>query len=401
MAPLRNTRAALKATSATNEQAESGQSATMHTSATPATGEAAEQGDATQSESEEEQSTDAELLALRRRVQEKEEYTALLKRIQELEQEQESLSRHSRSENAPTTPAVRGGPRFEKHSLEYRGKHLQELRQWIRAVEDDHKNFPEVFISDQRRVFYASKALKPGSLAYKHWTSKREQVDSLDEISWTDFLDVLYDALGSKEARMARAYYDHMEAKWDPKKQSIVEFHRQLKGYEETFVNPVDDHYLYYQLWRQIPEEYRSKLIGTNKPKTRDGIVKAIEELDIDRKRDRSQSDAAKQSESKRPKHSSHSSNKEPRQTDADSSKSSSKESSKNLKESKTSASLYCNFCHRKGHTESNCYTKDPSKRPASSTQSNPNRIAVTTVPDSGKDQALLSQPQGQQRKNQ
>jgi hypothetical protein len=124
MAPQRNTRAASKATSATNEQAESGQSATMHPSATPVIGEAAEQDDATQSESEEEQPTNAELLALRRRVQEKEEYTALLKRIQELKQEQELLSQYSRSVNAPTTPAVRSGPRFEKHSLKYRGKHL-------------------------------------------------------------------------------------------------------------------------------------------------------------------------------------------------------------------------------------------------------------------------------------
>jgi hypothetical protein len=66
---------------------------------------------------------------------------------------------------------------------------------------------------------------------------------------------------------MAQAYYDHQEAKWDPKKQSILDFHRKLKSYEETFVNPINDHYLYYQLWRQIPDEYRDKLIGTNKPK--------------------------------------------------------------------------------------------------------------------------------------
>jgi hypothetical protein len=82
-----------------------------------------------------------------------------------------------------------------------------------------------------------------------------------------------------------------------------VDFYRKLKSYEETFVNPIDDHYLYYQLWRQIPDEYRDKLIGTNKPKTRDDIVKAIEELEIDRKRDRSKSDAFKQPESKRPRH--------------------------------------------------------------------------------------------------
>jgi len=68
-------------------------------------------------------------------------------------------------------------------------------------------------------------------------------------------------------------------------------------------VNPIDDYYLYYQLWRQILEEYRDKLVGTNKLKTQDEIVKAIKELEIDCKQDRSKSDAAKQLESKRPKH--------------------------------------------------------------------------------------------------
>jgi len=67
---------------------------------------------------------------------------------------------------------------------------------------------------------------------------------------------------------MAKAYYNHQEAKWDPKSQSIVDFHCKLKSYKETFVNPIDDYYLYYQLWRQILEEYRDKLVGTNKPKT-------------------------------------------------------------------------------------------------------------------------------------
>ena len=86
--------------------------------------------------------------------------------------------------------------------------------------------------------------------------AKQEQIDSLEELSWDDFLEVLYDALGSKEACMAQAYYDHQEAKWDLKEQSIVDFHRKLKSYEETFVKPIDDYYLYYQLWRQISDEY-------------------------------------------------------------------------------------------------------------------------------------------------
>ena len=86
--------------------------------------------------------------------------------------------------------------------------------------------------------------------------SKRKQVESLEDISWAEFLDVLHNTLGSKEARMAQAYYSHQEAKWDPAKQSIVEFYRKLKSYEETFVNPINDYYLYYQLWRQIPDKY-------------------------------------------------------------------------------------------------------------------------------------------------
>ena len=36
---------------------------------------------------------------------------------------------------------------------------------------------------------------------------------------------MLYDALGSKEARIAQAYYNYQEAKWDLKKQLIVNFY--------------------------------------------------------------------------------------------------------------------------------------------------------------------------------
>jgi hypothetical protein len=190
-----------------------------------------------------------QLQALRKRVAEQEEYTQLLRRIQELEDEQtEQTTRATRQTDEPATQSSSRGPRFDKHTIEYRGKNIQELRQWIRALEDDHENFPDTFVNDQKRVFYASKALKHGSQPYKHWVAKREQIESLDDISWSEFLDVLYDALGSKEARMAQAYYDHQEAKWDPEKQSIIDFHHELKSYEETFVHPIDDHYLYYQL---------------------------------------------------------------------------------------------------------------------------------------------------------
>ena len=62
----------------------------------------------------------------------------------------------------------------------------------------------------------------------------------------------------------------------------------------------MEENYFYYQLWRQVPEDFREYLIGTNKPKTRDEIVKAIKQLETDRKRDRSKSTAAIQSENKR-----------------------------------------------------------------------------------------------------
>ncbi len=126
------------------------------------------------------------------------------------------------------------------------------------------------------------------------------------------------DALGSKKARKAQAYYNHQEAKWDPTKQSIVDFHRYLTSLEETFSTPISapisDEFLYYQLWRQVPRGFREKLTSTNKPKIQDAIVRAIEELELDRKQDRSKSDAAKQSGSKCPRHDKpHNSNSNPR----------------------------------------------------------------------------------------
>jgi hypothetical protein len=313
-------RAGLKLHSAVITQATSRESTIANAAPTPTPAQRIEEA-----EEPSDEANTTQLQALRKRVAEKEEYTRLLQRFKELEREESELaSQTPRRQNDGITLLTSRGPRFDKHTLEYCGKNLQELRQWIRALEDDHKNFPDTFVNDQKRIFYASKAIKHRSQPYKHWAAKREQIESLDEISWDDFLEVLYNALGSKEARMAQAYYDHQEAKWDPKKQSIVDFYRKLKSYEETFVNPIDDHYLYYQLWRQIPDEYRDKLTGTNKPKTRDELVKAVEELEIDRKRDRSKSDATKQLESKRQKHD----------------------------------GLYCDYCNREGHIDDDCFRR-------------------------------------------
>jgi hypothetical protein len=221
-----------------------------------------------------------------------EEHNQLLKRIRQLQEEHNTIADRTRpSSTASSQPSSRG-PRFDKHTLEYKGKNTQELRQWIRSLEDDHKTFPEIFDLDRKRVYYASRALKPDTQAYKHWMSKRDAKD-LDNITWKAFVDTMYDALGSKEARVAQAYYSHQEAKWDPKRWSIVDFYRHLKSLEDSFLAPIEENYLYYQLWRQVPEDFRERLIGTNRPKTRDEIVKAIEQLETDRKRDCSKSNAA------------------------------------------------------------------------------------------------------------
>ena len=102
----------------------------------------------------------------------------------------------------------------------------------------------------------------------------------------------MYDILGSKEARVAQAYYSHQEAKWDPKRWSIVNFYRQLKSLKDSSLAPMKENYLYYQLWRQMLEDFWERLIETNRPKTRDEIVKAIKQLETDRKRDRLKSNA-------------------------------------------------------------------------------------------------------------
>jgi hypothetical protein len=192
----------------------------------------------------------------------------------------------------------------------------------------------------------------------------RNKVDSLDDITWEEFIEVLHDALGSKEARKAQSYYDHQEAKWDPAKQSIVDFHRYLTNLEQSFSDSVLDEYLYYQLWRQVLEDFREKLTGTNKPKTRDAIVNAIKELELDRKRDRSKSDVGKQPESKRPKHDRRS-NAPARQNqgqnanpDKDKDKDKSKapdNKNKPSKEGQYGSSILCFKCKKPGHKANDC----------------------------------------------
>ena len=101
-------------------------------------------------------SLESENVALLRHVKALEEHNQLLERIRQLQEEHNTIADRTRpSSLAPSQPSRRG-PRFDKHTLEYRGKNTQELRQWIRSLENDHKTFPDVFDSDQKRVYYAS-----------------------------------------------------------------------------------------------------------------------------------------------------------------------------------------------------------------------------------------------------
>jgi hypothetical protein len=145
---------------------------------------------------------------------------------------------------------------------------------------EDDVNFPEVFNIDQKRVYNTSRVLKTGTQAYKHWMAKHDKAD-LVMMTWMEFYDILYNTLGLMEAHVAHAYYKHQKAKWDPKKHTIVEYTRYFKSLKKTF-QPVGEHCLFYQLWRQYPEEKKDKLVGKNKPKKRDEIAKAIKQLNID-----------------------------------------------------------------------------------------------------------------------
>ena len=69
-----------------------------------------------------------------------------------------------------------------------------------------------MFDLDQKCIYYASRALKLDTPSYKHWTSKCD-AEELENITWKIFVNTMYDALRSKEVRVAQAYYSHQEAK--------------------------------------------------------------------------------------------------------------------------------------------------------------------------------------------
>ena len=89
------------------------------------------------------------LQSLSKRVAEQEEYVRLLWQIKELEQEQSDLALHTLcTPNKAVTLQSSKGAWFDKHTVEYRSNNIQELCQWIRALEDDYENFLDTFVND-------------------------------------------------------------------------------------------------------------------------------------------------------------------------------------------------------------------------------------------------------------
>ena len=90
----------------------------------------------------------------------------LLKRICQLQEKYNTIANRTQPSSFALSQPSKCGPRFDKHTLKYRGKNIPELRQWIWLLEDDHKKFPDMFDSDQKHVYYASRVLKPDTQSY-------------------------------------------------------------------------------------------------------------------------------------------------------------------------------------------------------------------------------------------
>ena len=85
----------------------------------------------------------------------------------------------------------------------------------------------------------------------------KRDAEELENIIWKIFVNTIYDELGSKEAYVVQAYYGYQEDKWNLKRWSIVDFYRYLKSLKDLFLAPIKENYLYYQLWRQVPENFQ------------------------------------------------------------------------------------------------------------------------------------------------
>ena len=71
----------------------------------------------------------SENATLLKRVKALEEHNQLLERIQQLQEEHNTIADRTRPSSTTSSQPSKRGPRFDKHTLKYRGKNTQELRQ--------------------------------------------------------------------------------------------------------------------------------------------------------------------------------------------------------------------------------------------------------------------------------
>ena len=167
-----------------------------------------------------------------------------------------------------------------------------------------------------------------------------------------------------------------------------MDFQGKLESLEASFRAPLDEEFAYYHLWRQIPNEYRVQMGGTNRPKTRDEIVQAVARIDADRKRDRSKADVDKPPEgrNKRQKRNDRSPSRQRYgrgKTQGDKSKGTDKDKDKDsaAKGGWRGSSNLCFNCGKPGHRAADCRSKKNSSAAASSA-----RVATaSTATGSGK----------------
>jgi hypothetical protein len=157
----------------------------------------------------------------------------------------------------------------------------------------------------------------------------------------------------------------------------------------------MEENYLYYQLWRQVPEDFWERLIGTNRPKTRDKIVKAIEQLKTDRKRDRLKSTTAIQSENKRfkPEDKQHYANRDKKQEGNNTKHKGIDNAGPPPDKSKEK---YCGYCKMNTHMEKICFCKNAKgkeKEDSSNSRPNCHRAQLAAVDNSGKEKAPAIPP--------